>query len=196
MEVYRRRRTDPWIWVAIVAIVAIALLVIVWLVTAESREEARERELERQERIVRERRQEEQPDIDHTEDLDDRVIIRDQERVREIVRERPVYIYEESGQRESDSPRNIVVVPRESEDLPSNYERVDVPARFESNGREYIIQTGTPVRGDPNEFVSAGRQVDGHTVYYKKGTTEPRDTLYLRIRPDSDVYLPYELSPQ
>lgn len=195
MEVYRRRRIDPWIWVVIVAIVAIVLLVIVWLVTAESREEAQQREQERQEQIARERQQQE-PQPPQPADQDNRVIIRDQERVREVVRERPVYIYEEPRQGSSDSPRNVVVAPRESEAPSGDYERVDVPAKFESNDREYIIHTGTPVRGDPNEFISTGRQVDGHTIYYRRGTTEPRDTLYLRIRPDSDVYVPYEVSPQ
>lgn len=195
MEVYRRRRTDPWVWVAIVAIVAIALLFIVWFATADSRKDA-QREREQQEQMAREEEQLRRQPQETADDQEDRVIIRDQERVREIVRERPVYIYEEPREGSSDSPRSVVVVPRESEAPSGDYERVDVPGRFESNGREYIVQTGMPVRGDSDEFISTGRQADGHTIYYRRGTEEPRDTLYLKIRPDSDIYIPYELSPQ
>ncbi|HOK54528.1 MAG TPA: hypothetical protein PLU88_12495 [Armatimonadota bacterium] len=198
MEVYRNR-TAPWVWVIIVGIVAIALLVIVWLVAAgpPGQDEARTPD----EVTVEEEQPPEQPttDRDHQ---PERVIIRDRERVREVVREQPVYVYQETteddaAETEDDDTSNIVVVPRESQISADDYRRVDVPARFQSNGRTYIIEPGRPVRStDETEFVSTGRQVDGHTIYYRRGTEEPRNMLYLRLDDDSDVYIPYQVDTQ
>ncbi|MEN6372274.1 MAG: hypothetical protein ABFD64_09715 [Armatimonadota bacterium] len=199
MEVNRRRRTDPWVWVAIAAILAIVLFFIIWSVTTNSLEEAQRERTQREQAAEKPKPQpmpqQPQQTQQPSESQGSKVVIRDQERIREIVRVKPVYIYEEPPQANTTAPRSVVVVPQDAQVPSSGYEKVDVPAMFTLNGMDYIIQAGVPEQGDQTEFISTGKQADGHTIYYKKGTVEPRNTLYLKLQPNSNTYIPYELSP-
>lgn len=186
MEVQPTRRTDPWMWVAIVAIAALLVLLVVWLVAARSPETEEEAALPPA--------QEDRQPTEQAQEDGDRVVIRDRERVREVVRERPVYVYVErpDADDETQTPREVVVVPRESQQPDDHYQRIDLPARFEYEGREWIIRPGQPVRAANDDYVSTGRQIEGRTIYSRRGAAEPPQTLYLRIRSDSNIYVSYE----
>ncbi|MBI2843375.1 MAG: hypothetical protein HYX78_08240 [Armatimonadetes bacterium] len=186
MEVYRRR-TAPWVWAVIVGIVGIALLVIVWLVGAQS---AREEQMAREQ--LEERALEDETAQRPEEETTERVIIRDRERVREVVREKPVYVYIERPERQQETPAEVVVVPQDSEAPGARYERVDMPAEFSFNGQQFVIDPGDVLQFNSEDVVSTGKRADGRTIYYEKGSDPQTGPLYLRLRPDSDLYIRYE----
>jgi hypothetical protein len=77
---------------------------------------------------------------------------------------------------------------------PNNtYQRTDLPAAFQWSGQTYELQPGAPVIISQNEIISAGQQVNGHTIYYQQGvgSGQPGDIIYFKLPGSSNIYVQY-----